>query len=81
MGWGGGGSEEGEGEKHARTQTQIHVETHTYTRAEPLEMVEWQAQPRDWSGEDSDDRKEVFFFLIQSQVMFIKVENDCSPGE
>ena len=28
--------------------------------------------------ESSDDRKS---FLIQSQVMFIEVENDCSPVE
>lgn len=38
--------------------------THRETRREP--------EPRDWSGEVSDDRKGSF--LIQSQVMFIEVE-------
>ncbi len=53
-----GSLEGGEGgNMHTQRHKQIHVETH---RAEPLEMVEWQAEPCDWSGEGSGDRKSFF---------------------
>lgn len=57
---------------HACTHTNTCGNTH---RAEPLETVEWQAEPCDWSGEGTGNRR----VFIQSQVMFIEVENDCSP--
>lgn len=75
----GGDWKKGRGETCIHTHTNTHRNTHIH-RPKPLEMVEWQAEPRDWSGEVSDDRKR-FFFFIQSQVMFIEVENDCSPVE
>lgn len=57
----------GGGLKKRGTHTNKHKQTHAETRTGP--------EPRDRSGQVSDDRKRVFFFfLIQSQVMFIEVE-------
>lgn len=57
----------GRGETCIHTHTNRRRNTHIH-RAKPLEMVEWQAEPRDWSGEVSDDRKRVFFHPITGDV-------------